>query len=359
MIIFNINTIGNFLLSNKKEEDYEQYIEYDLLNSNKYIAKLSSNCSQLDKIESIEYYIKNNLINKNDIKLLIELLKVNNKNYIFISSLSEFINELKKIKDEDNTYYRGVSYFGYNTIPSLFHNEKYVINEEKLYKEFYARFPSVFKDKSRLDILATMQHYGLPTRLLDDTENPLVALYMAVNNVFNEEWSKDLPGEVLLFHAEDQYIKYFDSESVLILSSLPLISYKSKLELKKLLKQNNNLTLLDLKESNFELYLEFSRIMRKADPNFDDGTKLNVLLNSYFVKSASINDRIIAQSGGFILCGLDENVVENKFRNKTKRLFIINKNEILKELAKVNISDETMLRDLDHVARYLKEIYSK
>lgn len=107
------------------------------------------------------------------------------------------------------------------------------------------------------------------------------------------------------------------------------------------------------------MWIEFYRLLKKADPNFDMHSRLEVLKNAYFVKSSSINDRIVAQSGAFIICGLDKNVIEEKFRNKDKRILILNKDQILYQLEKINISDETMLRDLDHVANYLKKIYSK
>lgn len=358
-MIVDIKSVGKFFISNTKLEKYQEFIEYFSFSENIYIAKLIDN-HDYDDVISMEEFYRSRVYTKKIIQNLISLLKEHNKNYVFISSLSEFIEELKTILNDDKTsYFRGVSYFGYLCYPSLFHNKKFMVNEEKLYKDFYARFPSEFQGKTRLDTLATMQHYGLPTRLLDDTENPLVALYMACNKVFNEYWTKDLPGEVMIFNPDDEYIKYFDSESVLILSSLPLISFNSKEKLFSLLTKNDNLTLHDIKETDYELYLEFSRVMKKADPVFDDGTKLKVLLNAYFVKSSSINDRIIAQSGAFIICGLDHKIIERKFRNKEKRLFIINKDHILNELSKINISDETMLRDLDHVAKYLKNYYSR
>ena len=43
-----------------------------------------------------------------------------------------------------------------------------------------ASYPNFFSDcTTALDYLVVLQHYSFPTRLLDFTENPLVALYMA------------------------------------------------------------------------------------------------------------------------------------------------------------------------------------
>jgi len=70
----------------------------------------------------------------------------------------------------------------FKLLPSVFREQKYADSEHIIVRELVASHPGEFaSDSTTLEQLARMQHYSLPTRLLDVTWNPLVALYFASN----------------------------------------------------------------------------------------------------------------------------------------------------------------------------------
>lgn len=103
-----------------------------------------------------------------------------------IKNLSDYIHLVTSISSvnkgpySNTVIFRGISDFQYNLVPGLARLKKSDEDTElDLINDFLTRRPDAFNGLSDFDILAKMQHYGLPTRLLDFSLNPLVALYFA------------------------------------------------------------------------------------------------------------------------------------------------------------------------------------
>lgn len=134
-----------------------------------------------------------------------------------ITSVADFIAKIVQIKDEKGveTFYRGHASSKCELLPSIFRMPNGIEKEHLLFRDMVAHEPQNFLEcKSALDYLVQMQHYGLPTRLLDMTLNPLVALYFACEKEVNKD------GLVYHFAIPENKVKHYDSDTVSVLANL-------------------------------------------------------------------------------------------------------------------------------------------
>ena len=113
--------------------------------------------------------------------------KINN-----VAEYLEIVNILSRVKDEDfingEIIYRGMADKNWKLLPSLGRYKDLSDGQEyNLVKNLLSLRPEAFINlNSNFEILSKMQHYELPTRLLDFTTNPLIALFFACSDLVNK-----------------------------------------------------------------------------------------------------------------------------------------------------------------------------
>ncbi|MCL7765480.1 FRG domain-containing protein [Polaribacter sp. Z014] len=272
-----------------------------------------------------------------------------------VKTLIELIKKYKTTIDNNlkETYYRG-QVADYGEIEPSIARDKYLESEDIMFKEFILRNPSDFNGlKTTFEKLAKMQHYSLPTRLLDISSNPLISLFFAVEEKGNDDDDKD--GVFIFYHIPKTHVKYYDSDTVSVVSNVSRRPHNS-LDIKTL--PNDVPGFNDNKAIHYLLHE-----IKEEKPYFQDLIKKEHLQSIWCVKPLMDNRRIIKQDGAFLLFGIGDN--KNKLAKYDTRNFEplkhiipkLSKQEIREELELLGITRDKIYPELDTTAQFLKEKY--
>ena len=234
---------------------------------------------------------------------------VSDKGHIYgytADSLAEFIKRLGYLKAEHRMYFRGLKNLQFDLLPAI--NRPIDLNSENTWLSKEARLvefaeqsiPELFVKATPTILLSNMQHYGIPTRMMDITENALVALYFAC-----EDDSVD--GKVVVF------------------AGTPASAYNPYANIIADTYRLTNISDIDVDRYRYLIYHQdyASELLYPGWENDKSDKLIERLGRPIIVDVGNINARQRNQTGKFIL-----------FPNK------IIENTVTKEIANIDINDE-------------------
>lgn len=290
-----------------------------------------------------------------------------------VHSVANFLEEelASTISTEHVLVFRGHAEHVTDLQAGVFRNKEIEKNENSLLSELYMQYPEEFvQDHLTFDQLVRARHYGLPTRLLDVTLNPLVALYFTCEprNSNNGE-ENEVDGELIRIVISRKRIKNFDSDTVSLIANLSRLHEGEIEKIREFFVQNKKVKTISSWQNSVVEKLrkmkEISRLIgfiRMEKPYSINSIQPIDLWNFFLISPKKNNKRIIAQSGAFLSSGLIRSLGDGKstaFKIERISVPFSCKERIRFELDRLNINSGTLFPDLEYAARYISQKYHK
>ncbi len=287
-----------------------------------------------------------------------------------INSVSKYIEaifNLRKSKEDESScanfwFFRGQKCSLWSMRPSVFRGNALGAEFDMIQRALRQR-PFDFRDcTTDFEILTKLQHYGLGTRLLDVTLNPLVALYFASEPFEDIEYGKDNRGKKvfrdgkIVFHYG--YGHKLSELNIRIACAIPFLDFDNTTTLSKLCALLRGHSVISADEEGYLRDNDFKKMIEAVQA-------------SHYVISSYSNERLIRQSGSFIVptaikivenqTNIGDSLIRKSYCDLDNEFdshaFIIpyNKKEAIREeLDFLNINEATLFPELEHQLTYLQ-----
>jgi hypothetical protein len=235
-----------------------------------------------------------------------------------ITSVTDLLAVTNELRQEWNgeVWWRGQPSVAYLLVPGVYRIDRGVRAEQNLALRF-RQYAQTRYDKCPLhddfcSWLFLAQHYGLPTRLLDWSESPLVSLFFAVDA------NSELDASLYALHPREMN-RIVNGDHTLV----PVTSFPA------------------------------NELFRGA---FDDRVELK---KTIAILSHELDSRMLVQQSAFTLHGNSDDLLKLPELERVIRTFNVpaaSKGNIIAELASLGIRRRTLFPDLDSLAKDLKDL---
>ena len=206
-----------------------------------------------------------------------------------VNSVSEYLQYLSSIEQISNTTYtvgcftlfRGQANSSWTLSPSLYRQDLFCA-ENLLLTEIKHVCPKEIQER-RFDTLVKMQHFGMPTRMLDTTTNPLVALYFACDSITE----KASDGAVYAF--PNVPVSWSTDPLVELIMDFVFDYYPEKVWLDQMLEHAK---------------IKYASSIHRLMPDNIDSLLHYLTIPAFAVMPTKTNERIEAQDGAFYIFGM-------------------------------------------------------
>lgn len=275
-----------------------------------------------------------------------------------IRSVADYINHLRVLRSQESverfsvhqTFFRGQANKDWPLTPTLY-RDRYFDKEGAMIKEILNELPDEFNMTERVDVLAKLQHYGFPTRLLDITANPLVALYFACTK------EKEMMHDGAIYVFPDVEARWSDHPEINTVMEFIFEQTPDRVNISEMLSRLQSCPGM--------------RSLKTEEAILDCLTKPVMA-----VIPRKITNRLIAQEGAFFLFGMEaEPVLEKTENGKENHIYSFApieihdlcqigfecekliipaeyKREILDQLDLLGINERILFADLEHQLKY-------
>jgi hypothetical protein len=250
-----------------------------------------------------------------------------------VSSVKDFATlVIDATRGGHRRWFRGTRDCVHQLVPSLYRHPKVkgtdpmIDLEWRLLSEFRHEAPPFANTlpTEPLEILFLMQHYGIPTRLLDWTENPFIALFFALENARQERAGEEKDATVWLL---------------------------DPIGLNKIAGGN--------RENANQVYGAHAAELGGYRPSQD--SKQVIMRLPLAIHGVRNNQRIVAQRGAFTIFGRDTTALDQNAELSGPngvitqvRIPALDKKGMFDDLSNIGVADSVVYPDLDGLGREIR-----